>query len=456
MQHQNRSPPISHTQSILAQRSASTAYATSPRTSTTLSRGRWAVVAVLGFSGVAAFGLAPDTVLETVPTRTIVRELALPALADRAPTEPFWREERVQRGDTIGSLLARAGASDPFALAFLRTAAAARPLYRLRPGRPVHVAIDEDGELVSLRFRSDNGEHLRIERTDQGFAAAQISVDEQVRTTLKSGEIRTSLFAAADAAGIPDAITLALADIFGGDIDFYLDVQRGDRFSVLYETRYVDGEPVGTGRVIAAEFANRGRLLRTFFWRNPAGDEGYFAEDGMNTRKAFLRSPMELSRITSGFSLARQHPIFNDWRAHRGIDYAAPTGSPVRATADGVVTFAGVQGGYGNVVFLRHHGSFSTVYAHLSRFAPELRNGTRVRQGETIGFVGMTGWATGPHLHYEFRIAQEPRDPLTIALPTALPIAREHLAQFRERVTPLVDTLALARALPGATFAAGE
>jgi len=456
MEHQNGSPASSRKQSILAHRPASTAFGTWQRNSTTLSSGRWAVVAFLGFSGVAAFGLAPDTVLDTVPTRTIVRELALPAFTDRALTAPLWREERVQRGDTIGSLLARAGASDPPALAFLRTAAVARPLFRLRPGRPVHVAVDEDGELVSVKFRSDNGEHLRIDRTDQGFAATQLAVDEQVRTTLKSGEIRTSLFAAADAAGIPDAITFALADIFGGEIDFYLDVQRGDRFSVLYETRYVDGEPVGTGRVIAAEFANRGRLLRTFFWRNPTGDEGYFAEDGTNTRKAFLRSPMELSRITSGFSLSRLHPIFNEWRAHKGIDYAAPTGSPVRATADGVVTFAGVQSGYGNVIYLRHHGSFSTVYGHLSQLAPELRTGTRVRQGETIGLVGMTGWATGPHLHYEFRIADEPRDPLSIVLPSALPIAREHLTQFRERVTPLVDTLALARALPGATFAAGE
>jgi len=456
MEYKNGSPPILRKQSILAHRSSPTGHAPTQRTSTTLVRSRWLVVALLGFSGVAAFGLAPDTVLETIPTRTIVRELALPALADRAPTTPFWREERVQRGDTIGSLLARAGASDPVALAFLRTEAAARPLYRLRPGRPVHVAVDDEGELVSLKFRSDNGEHLRIDRTEQGFAAANLAVDEQVRTTLKSGEIKTSLFAAADAAGIPDAITLALADIFGGDVDFYLDVQRGDRFSVLYETRYVDGEPVGTGRIIAAEFANRGRLLRTFFWRNSADDEGYFAQDGVSTRKAFLRSPMELSRITSGFSMARQHPIFNDWRAHRGIDYAAPMGSPVRATSDGVVTFAGVQAGYGNVIYLRHHGTFSTVYAHLSRFAPELRNGTRLRQGEVIGFVGMTGWATGPHLHYEFRIADEPRDPLTIALPTAVPIAREHLAQFREQVTPLVDTLALARALPGATFAAGD
>ena len=222
---------------------------------------------------------------------------------------------------------------------------------------------------------------LAIDRQPQGFRATRAQVTEEVRTVLRSGEIRSSLFGAADAAGIPDQITLALADVFAGDIDFYHDLRRGDRFTVLYEMRLVDGEPVGAGRILAAEFVNGGKTLSAFRWRDAEGTEGYFTADGRNTRGAFLRSPMEFSRITSGFSLARMHPILNTWRAHKGVDYGAPMGTPVRATADGIVTFAGVQGGYGNVIFLRHHGSYSTVYGHLSRFAPHVKNGARVTPG---------------------------------------------------------------------------
>ena len=244
--------------------------------------------------------------------------------------------------------------------------------------------------------------------------------------------------------------------MFAGDIDFHHDLRRGDRFTVLYEMRLVDGEPVGAGRILAAEFDNGGKTLSAFRWRDADGTDGYFTADGRNTRGAFLRSPMEFSRITSGFSLARMHPILNTWRAHKGVDYGAPMGTPVRATADGIVTFAGVQGGYGNVIFLRHHGSYSTVYGHLSRFASHVKNGARVTQGETIGFVGRTGWATGPHLHYEFRMADQPRDPLTVALPAAQPIAPEHRAAFRAAIAPHAASLALAQALPGAALAATE
>ena len=414
-------------------------------------------VALLSGSGVAAFGFAPDTVVDSIPTRAVVRALPLPVIDYAEEIRPtYWREERVQRGDTIGSLLVRAGVDDADAMQFLRTHPEARPLYQLRPGRPVRVAIDDDGDLVALKFRMGTGAILTIERGNDGLRATQAAAVEDVRTTLRTGEIRSSLFGAADEAGIPDAITLALAEVFAGDIDFYQDLRRGDRFTVLYETRYVDGEPIGTGRILAAEFVNRGTPLNAYFWRDPDGNEGYFGEDGRSTRTAFLRSPMEFSRITSGFSLSRFHPILQTWRAHKGIDYAALTGTPIRATADGVVSFAGAQGGYGNVVFLRHQSNFSTVYAHLSRFASNAKTGMRVRQGDTIGYVGSTGWATGPHLHYEFRIAEQPRDPLTVALPTAPSVGPERLAMFRAQLLPLTQALALARALPGTALAAVE
>ena len=421
------------------------------------SPGQWLVMVILSLSGVAAFGLAPGTMLESVPTRVVERALPTPALpSDDADSATYWREERVQRGDTIGSLLARAGVDDPAAMQYLRVHPDARPLYQLRSGRPVQVAVDEDGDLVALRFRTNAGDMLAIERRGEGFSAARTPATEEERTTLRSGEIRSSLFGAADAAGIPEAVTVALADVFGGDIDFYHYLRRGDRFTVVYDARFVDGEPVGTGRLLAAEFENRGTTLRAFYFRDAEGNDGYFTDTGRNARSAFLRSPMEFSRITSGFTLARFNPILQQWRAHQGIDYAAPTGTPVRATADGIVTFVGTQGGYGNVIFIRHQGTFSTVYGHLSRFATQLRTGDRVRQGDTIGYVGMTGWATGPHLHYEFRIADVARDQLTIGLPTAEPIGADRLAAYKAAILPLTDSLALARSLPGAALAATE
>jgi len=251
-------------------------------------------------------------------------------------------------------------------------------------------------------------------------------------------------------------VIVALADVFAGEIDFYHDVQRGDRFSIVYEARYVEGEPTGTGRILAAEFFNRGVAHRAFFWRDENGKGGYFSDIGQNSRSAFLRSPVEFSRVSSGFTMARFNPFLQQWREHKGIDYAAPMGTPVRATADGVVTFAGVQNGYGNVIFLQHEGKYSTVYGHLSRFADNLKSGARVSQGDTIGFVGMTGWATGPHLHYEFRVAGEPRDPMSAGLPTASPLTAERLPAFRAAIEPLAESLALARSLPSAALAASD
>jgi murein DD-endopeptidase MepM/ murein hydrolase activator NlpD len=418
---------------------------------------QYAALAFLSLTAVAAFGTAPDTVLDTVPTRIIERALPPPVITGDDEARIYWREERVQRGDTLGSLLARAGVDDADAMQYLRTDPQARPLYQLKPGRPVQVATDEQGDLVALRFLTNAGDRLVVERVENAFRSERSVPTEEIRTTLRSGEIESSLFGAADAAGIPDRVIAALADIFAGEIDFYHDVQRGDRFSVVYEMRYVDGEVAGSGRILAAEFVNRGSPHRAFYWRNADGTGGYYSDIGRNSRNAFLRSPMELTRITSGFTMARFHPIFQDWREHKGVDYAAPKGTPVRVTADGVIEFAGWQNGYGNVIFVKHQGNYSTVYGHLSKFADELKPGTRVLQGDTIGFVGMTGWATGPHLHYEFRVAGEPRDPMTAsAVPDASPLNAERLPEFRAAIAPLVDSLALARSLPGAALASTE
>jgi murein DD-endopeptidase MepM/ murein hydrolase activator NlpD len=414
-------------------------------------------VILLALAGAAAFGFAPDTAIDVVPTHSVVRTLPQPQLlSGTASTSPYWQEERVLRGDTIGSLLARAGVDDTAALAFLSSDASARALYQLRPGRPIEIATDGEGRLAGLRLLVGDDDVLDIRRNGGRFSATHTAPEPDTRVSVSAGVIQSSLFGAADDAGLPDAVTLALAEIFGGDIDFYHDLRRGDRFAVVYETRYVEGEPVSTGRVLAAEFVNRGHAYRALLWRTPDGREAYYDENGRSSRKAFLRSPMEFSRVTSGFTLARFHPIFNTWRAHRGTDFAAPIGTPVRATADGSVVFAGVQTGYGNVVILRHDGTYSTLYAHLSRFARGLRVGERIAQGETIAYVGQTGWATGPHLHYEFRVAGEPRNPLTVALPNATPLDAAQRAAFASATAPLLAQMTMVQERGSARLAQGN
>ncbi|HET7134547.1 MAG TPA: M23 family peptidase, partial [Casimicrobiaceae bacterium] len=236
---------------------------------------------VLGLAGVAAFGITPETTLEATAVRNITRTLPLPALTEVAtPGEQYWREERVERGDTIGNLLARAGVSDPEVLDFVRNDPGARDLYQLHPGKPLQVSTDDEGRLTALRSLAPDGAMLSITRGANGLVASREAPPADTRLTLRAGEIQSSLFAAADEAGLPDSVTLALADIFGGEIDFYHDLRRGDRFAVLYETRYVDGEPAGTGRVLAAEFDNNGRAYQAFLWRRPDGTEGYYDAHG--------------------------------------------------------------------------------------------------------------------------------------------------------------------------------
>ena len=416
--------------------------------------GRAAAIMILTGAGVvAAFAFAPDTLSPTDPAQRIVRELSLPALAPVARVAGYWREERIQRGDTLGSVLARLGIDDAAAQNFLRNDPRARPLYQLKPGKAVRVQADDDGRLIALSYLAQGGELLSVKRIEDGFSAQSAPPGSTVRLELRAGEIRSSLFAASDAVGLPDAVTMQLAEIFSGDIDFHHDLRRGDWFSVLYEMREIDGQSAGAGRIVAAEFVNKGRVYRAFSWQGPDGSEAYYAEDGKSLRKAFMRSPVSFTRITSGFSLARFHPFLQTWRAHEGVDFAAPTGTPVHAAGDGKVASAGRQNGYGNAVVLRHGAAYSTVYAHLSRFASGIKPGARVAQGDVIGYVGQTGWATGPHLHYEFRVNSEQRDPMTIALPTAQPLPAAALAGYLGRVSVLSAQIALGH---GATLAGAE
>jgi murein DD-endopeptidase MepM/ murein hydrolase activator NlpD len=343
---------------------------------------------------------------------------------------------------------------DSYAAAFLRSDTAARRLFDGRGGRVVQARTREDGSLLELIGRApaqraeQQATHftrLTIERDAQGQLTAREETAElgsQVR--LASGTIRSSLFAASDEARLPDAIAVQMAEIFAADIDMHRELRKGDTFSVVYEGLTADGEPIGwsqgAGRVVAAEFVNAGRTHQAIWYRGADGRGAYFDPAGQSKKRTFLASPMEFSRVTSGFAM-RFHPIHQTFRRHLGVDYAAPTGTPVRTVGDGVVDFAGWQNGYGNVVQIRHTNDRSTLYAHLSRI--DVKKGARIEQGQRIGAVGSTGWSTGPHLHFEFRVNGEHQDPLRIAKAsetlTLPPAARGEFAALAQTMQVRLD-----------------
>lgn len=401
---------------------------------------RAAAIAVLALSGgVAAFATIAPEVPAPPATAARVEPLALPERAVLPADGIFTREERFQRGDTLAGLLGRLAVPEADARRLARLPA----LRFLRPGHAVQSESGADGALLRLSYVGARDTLTVVERAgDGGFRTLQAAAPLRTETVMRNGVIRVSLFAAADEAGVPDAVAMQLADIFSGDVDFHRELRPGDRFAVVFEQHYYAGRPLRPGRVLAAEFVNQGRVLRAVYFAGAQGAGGYYAPDGGNLRKAFLRSPVEYTRISSGFGM-RRHPFMRTWRAHSGVDFAAPAGTRVRAAGDGVVEFAGMKPGYGNVVILRHRGQYSTVYAHLSRFVPGIRRGTRVAQGDFIGHVGQTGWATGPHLHYEFRIGGQSRNPYAIAMPAGLPVAAGELAAFRSRAEPLLAQLGL-------------
>jgi len=410
---------------------------------------RWALglsaIPLLGV--VAAFGIAPDTATEQVPYQQVVLDvpLAVQPPPDDREGQSYWREERIHRGDTVASVLARLQVNDPKASSYLRAARDVRSLYHLVPGRTVRAVTTEDGALVSLRYLHGDGTELTVQRDGDAFLASEEPVQTESELMMASGEIETSLFAATDRAGMSDTVAIQLADIFSSEVDFHRDLRPGDRFSVVYEALYSNGEFIRTGRIVAAEFSNDGQVYRAVYFEDSRGHGGYYTPDGKNVRKAFLRSPLEFSRISSGFSTARFHPVLRTWRAHKGVDYAAPVGTRVKATAIGRVQFVGIKGGYGKVVILQHNNGYSTLYGHLSRFPKGIHVGQRVQQGELIGYVGMTGLATGPHLHYEFRINGVHQNPLRLALPPGPPITGELRPAFEQARAPLLERLDLMR-----------
>ena len=377
----------------------------------------------------AVASLAPDASdLPVYQTTEAVETLPLDVQADALAGHGFslFRSEITRSSDTAETLLKRMGIDDPAAAAFLRTDANARTALLGRAGRTVNAETSDSHGLLRLTARwapEDDGRFKRlvVQKSAQGITSRIEDAPLVASTRLSGGVIRSSLFAATDEAKIPDAVAIQVVEMFSGDIDFHRAMRKGDRFSVVYETLEADGEPLRTGRVLSAEFVNAGKTYQAMWFQEPGSKGGYYTLDGTSMRRAYLTSPVEFSRVTSGFSM-RFHPILQKWRAHLGVDYAAPTGTAVRSVGDGVVEFAGVQNGFGNVVFVKHASGHTTVYAHLSRIG--VQRGQKVSQGQHLGAVGSTGWATGPHLHFEFRVNGRHTDPMTIARQSeAIPVS---------------------------------
>lgn len=420
------------------------------------------VVAALGGFGITAFGiapLAPDAAL--LPQRVITESVVPDRLAEQVEalaSHPMslLRHDVTRGTDSPESLLARLGVSDASAAAFLRQDATARRLLAGRGGKMVQARTGPNGELAELvaRFPAERSEQAKTHFTRMTIARmpgaperwlARLETAPMVAAVrLGSGTIRSSLFAATDDALLPDAVAVQMAEIFATDIDFHRELRKGDTFSVVYESLTADGEVVswneGAGRVLAAEFVNDGRVHQALWFDGDGGRSGYFGPNGESKRRSFLTSPMEFSRMTSGFAM-RLHPIQKTWRRHLGVDYGAPTGSAVRTVGDGLVEFAGWQNGYGNVIQIAHGNARSTLYAHLSRV--DVRRGQRVEQGQRIGAVGSTGWSTGPHLHFEFRVNGAHQDPVKIAKasePVTLePAARARFAELAPKLQAQLD-----------------
>ena len=393
-----------------------------------LAAGTAAVLAVLGGTAFGIAPMAPDA--SALPKRLVTESFTpdhLDAQLDALAAQHLVlaRSDVTRANETASTLTKRLGIADPQLDAFLQTDTTSRKLWQGRAGKLVSASTDDAGRLTELvaRYPAERDDQfathftrLTLTRGDSGFASKLETIPFGSSTRLATGTVRTSLFAATDDANLPDPIASQLADVFSTDIDFHRELRKGDTFSVVYEALTADGEPVpwnqGAGRVLAAEFVNGGHPYSAVWFADAGGKGAYFDLNGRGKHSAFLASPLAFSRITSGFSM-RMHPILNEWKRHEGVDYGAPTGTPVHVVGDGVVAFAGRQNGYGNVIQVQHSDNRMTVYAHLSKI--DVKRGEHVAQGEHIGDVGMTGWATGPHLHFEFRVAGVVKDPLTIA-----------------------------------------
>ncbi len=432
---------------------------------------RWALLGTasglaLGFFSLTSFDANALRVKELsldLPTRTSVEtdatgvpagavvDIKLPEQAQA--TTPVveeelpgtWHQVTIKSGDSLARLFKQQGIPPRQLHDILAGGGIAKKLTRIYPGQVLRLRTTAEDGLLELRYEIDAFNQVQVNRTGEGYESQLITSVPERHVMQASAEIDSSLFLAAQKAQLPENIAMEIANIFGWDIDFALDIREGDQFAVIYEDLYLDGERIGTGNILAAEFTNQDKVYRAVRYTDKQGRTDYYAPDGHSMRKTFLRTPVAFSRISSRFSTGRKHPILNRIRAHKGVDYAASRGTPVKATGAGKIVLRGKKGGYGKTVVIQHGSRYSTLYAHLNNYARGLKNGSRVQQGQIIGYVGSTGLATGPHLHYEFRVNGVHRNPLTVKLPDAAPLPKKYRADFKLATENLIAQLELVK-----------
>ncbi len=359
----------------------------------------------------------------------------------RKPTQVI--THKIKSGDSLASIFKQQGLSANLLHRIVHSSDTAKQLTDIRPGEELHIALDDASNLMSLRLVHNKISSLEITQTDDSFVATQHNREVEIRSNHVSGTIENSLYLAAKKVGLSEKLIMQLADIFGWDVDFALEIRSGDRFTVIFQEDYLDGEKLHDGPILAAEFVNQGRTYRAIRYVDDTGRADYYTPEGRSMRKAFLRAPVDFRRISSKFTQERWHPVLGKKRPHMGVDYAAQTGTPIKAAGDGKVIFRGKKGGYGNAIIIQHGQTYTTLYGHLSKFNKSSQKGSKVKQGQIIGYVGQTGLATGPHLHYEFRVNGVHRNPLTVKLPAAEPISKKYREDFLMKSQPLISQLEL-------------
>lgn len=361
---------------------------------------------------------------------------------NQAPKQ--WREFKVKSGDNLARLFKRANLKPVQLDELMNSGKAVKTLTHIFPKDTIRILSDKNGELQALRYDINHKSYLMVEREHGALVAKTYNHQLETREAHAKGVITSSLYLAAQEAGISQNIIMELASVFGWDIDFALDIRKGDSFTVLYEEIYRNGEKISDGDILAAEFINNGKAYRAVRYTNPqTNNSEFYTPDGKSMRKAFLRTPVNFSRISSRFTVKRYHPVLHKFRSHKGVDYAAKRGTPIYAAGDGKVIFKGKKGGYGKVMIVQHGSKYTTLYAHLKTYNRKLRTGSKVKQGQTIAYVGSSGLATGPHLHYEFRVNGVHRNPLTVKLPVSSPVPKRYMSDFELTTTPVFAQLDL-------------
>ncbi len=355
-----------------------------------------------------------------------------------AAKDPNHREIVVAKGDTLSTLFEKVGLPAAAVHEVMASDKQARQFSRLQNGQTLQFELAPDGQLKQIHSKLSDLETISLSRTPTGFAFSREVSKPNVRNVYAHGVINSSLSSSAQRAGLSHSMTMDMANIFGYDVDFAQDIRKGDEFDVVYEQKVVNGKAVGTGNILSARFTNRGKTYTAVRYTNKQGNTNYYTAEGNSMRKAFIRTPVDFARISSMFSMGRKHPILNKIRAHKGVDYAAPRGTPIKATGDGKVLLAGRRGGYGNTVIIQHGDTYRTLYGHMQGFAKGVKTGGTVKQGQVIGYIGTTGLSTGPHLHYEFQVNGVHVDPLGQKLPMADPIAKSEKQRFMQQSQPLM------------------